>query len=94
MRRCDKGLIPLASVDAQLSQKSARVFSGEVNMTEFRYYCLHDDGTIAVGANIEAPDLEAAIRSAHEACDAHREGPFRHVEVWRGAEKEYSSLHS
>ena len=35
-------------------------------MADFRCYCLHDDGRIALGEHIEADDLSAAIRNAYE----------------------------
>ena len=50
-------------------------------MLEFRYYCLHDDGRIAVGENVEAPNLDAAIHHAYEACRTHPTRAYRYVEV-------------
>ena len=41
-------------------------------MQEFRYYCLHDDGGIALGEFVEATDLDAAINHAYEACRCAR----------------------
>jgi hypothetical protein len=64
-------------------------FKGE-NMSEFRYYCLHDDGRIALGEHVEATDLDAAINHAYEACRSHPVA-YRYVEVWRGSEKLYFS---
>jgi hypothetical protein len=60
-------------------------------MTEFRYYCLHDDGRIALGEHVEATDLDAAINHAYEACRSHPTRAYRYVEVWRGSERLYSS---
>ena len=60
-------------------------------MSEFRYYCLYDDGRIAVGEHVEATDLDAAINHAYEACRAHPTRAYRYVEVWRGSERLYSS---
>ena len=40
-------------------------------MLEFRYYCLHDDGGIALGEFVKATDLDAAINHAYEACRSH-----------------------
>jgi hypothetical protein len=60
-------------------------------MTEFRYYCLHDDGRIALGEHVEATDLDAAINHAYEACRSHPTRAYRYVEVWRGAERLYFS---
>jgi len=60
-------------------------------MSEFRYYCLHDDGSIAVGEHVEAPDLDAAIHYAYEACRTHPTRSYRYVEVWHGAERLYFS---
>jgi hypothetical protein len=60
-------------------------------MSEFRYYCLHDDGSIAVGEHVETPDLDTAIHHAYEACRTHPTRAYRYVEVWRGAERLYFS---
>jgi hypothetical protein len=54
-------------------------------MAEFRYYCLHGDGKIAVGEHVEAADLNAAIEHAYAVARAHPTGAFRYVEVWPGA---------
>jgi hypothetical protein len=62
-----------------------------VNMSEFRYYCLHDDGRIAIGEHVETTDLDAAINHAYESCRSHPKGAFRYVEVWRGSERLYFS---
>ena len=59
----------------------------------FRYYCLQDDGKIAVGEHVEAPDLDTAITHAYDACRTHPTRAYRYVEVWRGAERLYASLH-
>jgi hypothetical protein len=60
-------------------------------MSEFRYYCLHDDGRIALGEHVEATDLDAAINHAYENCRSHPTHAYRYVEVWRGSERLYSS---
>jgi hypothetical protein len=60
-------------------------------MAEFRYYCLHDDGLIALGENVEATSLNAAIDHAYEAARSHPKGAFRFVEVWTGTERLYTS---
>jgi hypothetical protein len=60
-------------------------------MADFRCYCLHDDGRIALGEHIEADDLSAAIRNAYEYCLSHPARAYRYVEVWRGSERLYSS---
>jgi hypothetical protein len=60
-------------------------------MADFRRYCLHDDGRIALGENIEADDLSAAIRTAYEYCHSHPTRAYRYVEVWRGSERLYFS---
>jgi hypothetical protein len=60
-------------------------------MQEFRYYCLHDDGGIALGEFVEATDLDAAINHAYEACRSHPTRAYRYVEVWRGSERLYFS---
>jgi hypothetical protein len=61
------------------------------DMTEFRYYCLHDDGKIALGEYIEAADLNEAIDHAYAVARAHPTGAFHYVEVWRGPDRLYSS---
>ena len=61
------------------------------SMAEFRYYCLHDDGRIALGEHVEAPDLDAAINHAYEVCRSHPTLAYRYVEVWRWSEKLYFS---
>ena len=53
-------------------------------MADFRCYCLHDDGRIALGEHIEADDLSAAIRNAYEYRLSHPTRAYRYVEVWRG----------
>jgi hypothetical protein len=60
-------------------------------MAEFRYYCLHDDGRIALGENVEATDLDTAIHHAYEVCRTHPTRAYRYVEVWRGSERLYFS---
>ena len=60
-------------------------------MAEFRYYCLHDDGRIALGENVEATDLDTAIHHAYEVCRTHPTRAYRYVEVWRGTERLYFS---
>jgi hypothetical protein len=60
-------------------------------MADFRCYCLHDDGKIALGEHIEADDLSAAIRNAYESCHSHPTRAYRYVEVWRGAKRLYFS---
>jgi hypothetical protein len=60
-------------------------------MAGFRYYCLHDDGRIALGENVEATSLNAAIDHAYEAARSHPKGAFRFVEVWTGTERLYTS---
>jgi len=62
-------------------------------MAEFRYYCLHDDGRIALGENVEATDLDTAIHHAYEVCRTHPTRAYRYVEVWRGSERLYFSPH-
>jgi hypothetical protein len=46
-------------------------------MAEFRCYCLHDDGRIALGEHIEADDLSAAISNAYEYCHSHPTRAYR-----------------
>ena len=60
-------------------------------MAEFRYYCLHDDGRIALGDHVEATDLNAAMDHAYEVARSHPTGAFRFVEVWSGTERLYAS---
>lgn len=52
-------------------------------MPVYRAYTLDPAGKITWGEWIEAEDLEAARRMAHEMCD--RGHPT--VELWQGAEK-------
>jgi hypothetical protein len=61
-------------------------------MPEFRYYCLHDDGSIALGEHLEATDLNTAIEHTYAVAGSHPNGPFPHVEVWSGKQKLYASL--
>jgi hypothetical protein len=58
-------------------------------MAVFRYYCLRNDGRIALGDHVEATDLNAAIDHAYEF--ARSTGEFRFVEVWSGTERLYTS---
>ena len=60
-------------------------------MAVFRYYCLRDDGRIALGDHVEATDLNAAIDHAYEFARSHPTGAFRFVEVWTGTERLYTS---
>jgi hypothetical protein len=60
-------------------------------MAEFRYYCLHDDGLIALGEHVEATDLNTAIDHAYEVARSHPKGVFRFVEVWSATERLYAS---
>ena len=60
-------------------------------MADFRCYCLHDDGRIALGEHIEADDLSAAIRNAYDYAVHIERALTRYVEVWRGAERLYFS---
>jgi hypothetical protein len=57
----------------------------------FRYYCIDDMGRIVLGDHLSAPDLDAAIRAAYEACRTHPHFPSTRIEVWRGVERLYSS---
>jgi hypothetical protein len=50
-------------------------------MSEFRYYCLRDDGSIALGEHVEATDLDAAVNHAHEFCRSHPTLAYHFVEV-------------
>ncbi len=59
-------------------------------MLEFRYYCLHNDGVIALGEFVKATDLDAAISHAYEACRSHPTRTYRYVEVWCGSEIYFS----
>ena len=52
-------------------------------MPTFRAYTLNPAGKITWGEWIEADDLEAARRRAHELCD----GAHPTVELWQGARK-------
>jgi len=61
-------------------------------MPEFRYYCLHDDGSIALGEHVEATDLNTAIEHAHAVAGSRPNGAFPHVEVWSGTQRLYASL--
>jgi hypothetical protein len=60
-------------------------------MAEFRYYCLHENGRIALGEHVEATDLDAAINHAYQCCRSHPTRAYRYVEVWRGSERLYFS---
>jgi len=60
-------------------------------MAAFRYYCLRDDGTIALGENLEASELSEAVRRACQTCQSHPRGAFRFIEVWSGREMLYTS---
>jgi hypothetical protein len=60
-------------------------------MSEFRYYCLHDDGSIALGEHVEATDLHTAIEHAYAVARSHPNGAFHHVEVWSGTQRLYAS---
>jgi hypothetical protein len=63
-------------------------------MAEFRYYCLHDDGAIALGEHTEVTDLNAAIDHVYEVARSHPKGAFHFVEVWTGTERLYASPRS
>jgi hypothetical protein len=52
-------------------------------MTDFGYYRLYDNGRIASGMHIEAPDLPSTIAAAQGRSDKHPTGKRRHVETWR-----------
>jgi hypothetical protein len=56
-----------------------------------RYYRLHDDGKIALGEYIESADLDEAIDQAYAVAREHPPGALHYVEVWRGADRLYSS---
>lgn len=60
-------------------------------MMEFRYYCLDDENCIIVGANVETPDLCAAIRAAYEACRDHPHFSSARIEVWQGSTMLYTT---
>jgi hypothetical protein len=51
-------------------------------MAEYRFYCLRADGRIAYGTHVDALDLEAAIKMAHDVCGSHPAGPFYRIEIW------------
>jgi hypothetical protein len=60
-------------------------------MPEFRYYCLHENGRIALGKHIEVVDLIEAIRIAYEDCCTARAVELHRVEVWQGDVRLYES---
>lgn len=55
-------------------------------MPEFRYYCLDQRGKIIIGGDLDLPDLNSAIQSAHDSCRSHPIGPFYGIEIWQGAD--------
>jgi hypothetical protein len=58
---------------------------------EFRYYCLHDKGRIALGESLHADCLEDAIRQARIRCADNIMGmTFGFVEVWRGGKRVFT----
>jgi hypothetical protein len=62
-----------------------------LRMPEFRYFCLHDNGSIALGRHVEVTDLAEAIGVARENCRTHPAGPLHWIEVWSGDVRLYES---
>jgi hypothetical protein len=60
-------------------------------MSQFRCFCLTADDRIAWGLRVEAANLEAAIKAGERACQLHLETSLPRVEIWRGANKLYTS---
>jgi len=58
---------------------------------EFRYYCLHDDGRIALGETVVVNTLDEAISQARTRCSHNDRGTtFHFVEVWQGATRVFA----
>lgn len=62
-------------------------------MLHFRFYCLSSEDRIVLGDHLVAPDLDAAIRAAYEACRDHPHFPSSRIEVWQGTSRLYASRH-
>lgn len=60
-------------------------------MPQFRCFCLTADDRIAWGLRLEATNLEAAIEAGERACHLHLKTSRPRVEIWRGANKLYTS---
>ena len=58
---------------------------------KYRAYCLTPDDRIEWGRLIHVPNLQAAIEAAHRACQDHFNTSSSRVEIWRGANKVYTS---
>ena len=63
-------------------------------MSNFRFYCLSDQNYIVLGGNLEALDLETAIRDAYHACGSHPRLSSSRIEVWQGKSRLYTSRDS
>jgi hypothetical protein len=64
---------------------------GEPFVPKFRAFCLTPDDRIEWGLTIDAPNLQAAIAAAHRACQEHFRTSKSRVEIWRRADKLYTS---
>ena len=64
---------------------------GEPFVPKFRAFCLTPDDRIEWGLTIDAPNLQAAIAAAHRACQEHFRTSASRVEIWRRADKLYTS---
>jgi hypothetical protein len=60
-------------------------------MPSFRCFCLTVGDRIAWGLRVEAPNLEAAIKAGERACQQHLKTSLPRIEIWRGANKLYTS---
>ena len=76
------------------SGRGTRRFSAntaKLTMPEFRYYCRGRNNKIIHGRDLIAPDLEAAVRAAYEACQGHPWVTTSRIEIWQGDKRLYTS---